>query len=106
METAAKLYDREETLQPVLRKVDLVMQHEDEQLNQIYTAMGWDDLPYRLKFLIAPDIVGYFDELTDRYSTSDPFVLARRQRVLYWIDTFRNGHCSLDTIMNALRIEE
>lgn len=106
MESAIKLYNREEMAQPVLRKVELEVQQEDEQLNQVYAAMGWNDLPYRLKFLIAPDIVGYFDELTGKYATCDPFVQARRQRVLYWIDTFRKGLCSLDTIMDALKIQE
>lgn len=105
MESATKLYNRESG-QPVLRKVDLEKQHEDEALNQIYAAMGWADLPYRLKFQIAPDIVGYYDELTGRYTTSDVFVLARRKRVLYWIDLYRTGRCSLDTIMDALKIDD
>lgn len=104
MESALKLRDRE-VQQPVLRKVDLDKEFEDEALNQIYAAMGWSDLPYRLKFQIAPDIVGYYDELTGRYATCDPFVMARRSRVLYWIDSFRNGLCTLETVLDALKID-
>ncbi len=105
MATALKLHTSSGNDSPVvLHKVDTALQAEDERLNQIYEAMGWGDLPYRLKFEIALDIVGFYDELKGLYSTRDPFVLARRKRVLYWINNYRSGNCSLDTVVNALKI--
>lgn len=104
MATALKLHTNSGNETAVMHKVDAAMQEEDERLNQIYEAMGWGDLPYRLKFEIALDIVGFYDELRGLYSTRDPFVLARRKRVLYWINNYRNGNCSVDTVVKALKV--
>jgi hypothetical protein len=105
MATAVKLYDQaipEPT--PNLRKIESNRSEEDQVLNGIYDALGWGDLPYRLKFEIALDVVGYYDELRGMYSTRDPFVLARRKRVVYWINNYREGNCSLETVIEALKI--
>lgn len=105
MNTALKLSDSSfSEVESPLQKVDTTYQNEDERLNQIYDALGWGDLPYRLKFQIAPDVVGYYDELIGMYSTCDPFVLARRKRVLYWINNYREGNCTLNTAVQALKI--
>lgn len=106
MTTALKLHNQQSNTETpvVLHKIDNALEAEDERLNQIYEAMGWGDLPYRLKFEIALDIVGFYDELTGLYSTRDPFVLARRKRVLYWINNYRSGNCTLETAVSALKI--
>ncbi|HKJ33128.1 MAG TPA: hypothetical protein VKA34_14925 [Balneolales bacterium] len=105
MTTAVKLNNQQLAHTSALTKVSTDRDNEDQALNEIYEAMGWGDLPYRLKFEIALDVVGFYDELRGMYSTRDPFVLARRKRVIYWINNYRAGNCSLQTILNALKIK-
>lgn len=106
MSTAVKLYNQQLPDNPTLTKVETERTHEDLALNEIYETMGWGDLPYRLKFEIALDVVGFYDELRGMYSTRDPYVLARRKRVVYWINNYRSGNCSLKTVLNALKISD
>jgi len=107
MNTARKLYRKEETTSQALTVVNAeVSFDEDARLNEIYEALGWGDLPYRLKFAIASDIVGYYDELMGLYSTCDPGVIARRKRVAYWVENYRNHVASLETTLEALRITQ
>ena len=112
MNTAHKLYRHEEIGSQALTIVETsneVLQEnqvdEDPRLNEIYEALGWGDLPYRLKFVIASDVVGYYDELMGLYSTCDPGVIARRKRVSYWVENYRNHIASLETTLDALRIK-
>jgi hypothetical protein len=112
MNTARKLYQQDEIGNQVLTVVETSNEallenpvDEDPRLNEIYEALGWGDLPYRLKFVIASDVVGYYDELMGLYSTCDPGVIARRKRVSYWVENYRNHIASLETTLDALRIK-
>lgn len=109
MNTARKLYQKEEISNQALTIVDTSNEStvdENPRLNEIYDALGWGDLPYKLKFVIASDVVGYYDELMGLYSTCDPGVIARRKRVAYWIENYRNHIASLETTLEALRISQ
>ncbi|HKI45948.1 MAG TPA: hypothetical protein VKA08_11515 [Balneolales bacterium] len=111
MNTARKLYQEDEFGTQALTAVEATDEafleeqvDEDQRLNEIYEALGWGDLPYKLKFVIASDVVGYYDELMGLYSTCDPGVIARRKRVAYWVENYRNHIASLETTLDALRI--
>ena len=107
MNTARKLYQQQEEIgSQTLTVVETKPADEDSRLNEIYDALGWGDLPYRLKFAIASDVVGYYDELMGLYSTCDAGVIARRKRVAYWVENYRNHLASLETTLDALRISQ
>ena len=99
METALKLNLLEQNA-PALCRVDL----EEEAVDHIFQLMGWEKLPYRLKYEIVPDVVAYYDELMGRYSTNDQGVINRRKRVQYWVENFLQGICTLETAVRMVRV--
>lgn len=92
-------------LEPVLRKVLKEAEKEHRDLQQTFKLMGWGDLPDALKMEIKDDVAAMVDELQGQYSSCDPYVERRRQRVVYWVENYQNGVCSLDTAINALHIK-
>ncbi len=92
-------------VEPILGKVLQEAQKEHEELQEAFQLMGWGDLPGELKIEIKDDIAAMVDEYKGQYSTRDPFVLKRRQRVIYWIENYQEGMCSLGTAVHALRVK-
>ncbi|MDZ7682456.1 MAG: hypothetical protein U5J63_12270 [Fodinibius sp.] len=93
-------------LEPVLRKVLLEAEKEHRELQQMFELMGWGDLPDALKMEIKDDVSAMVDELQGQYSSCDEYVARRRQRVVHWVNSFRDGICSLDTAIDALHIQK
>lgn len=69
----------------------------------LFELFGWSDLPFDLKNAIIVDLAGHREELLGLYSTTDPQVYERRKRVAYWVNCYREGICSLETALQALR---
>jgi hypothetical protein len=88
---------------PLLTKVSQEAEREHQKLQEVFSMLGWEDIPDALKIEIKDDVSAMADELEGHYSTCDPAVTKRRQRVAYWVDTFRYGMCSLQTAIEALR---
>lgn len=93
-----------ENMEPVLRKVLKEAEQEHQQLQEMFKLMGWGDLPDALKIEIKDDVSALVDELQGRYSSCDPGVARRRQRVVHWVDSYEDGICSLQTAVEALRV--
>lgn len=91
-------------IEPVLRKVLKEAKREHKQLQQTFQLMGWGDLPDALKMEIKDDVSAMVKELEGQYSSCDPHVSRRRQRVVHWVNSFRDGICSIDTAIEALRV--
>lgn len=91
-------------LEPVLRKALIDAENDHRELEQMFELMGWENLPDELKFEIKDDVKSYTDELNGFYSSCDPFVLRRRESVDFWIRSYVDGICTLDTAVKALRI--
>ncbi|GAA5520364.1 hypothetical protein LQ318_01440 [Aliifodinibius salicampi] len=91
-------------LEPVLQKVIRQAKREHKELQQMFELMGWGDLPDALKMEIKDDVAAMVDELQGQYSSCDPHVERRRQRVVYWVNSFKDDICSLKTAVDALRI--
>ena len=91
-------------VEPLLAKVWEEAEQEHEKLQDVFGMMGWGDLPDALKIEIKDDVVAMVQELEGLYSTCDPYVLKRRERVSYWVDTFQRGICSLQTAIDALKV--
>lgn len=96
--------DRQVKTQPQLQNIFDEAKQEYHKLEEVFDMMGWGNLPDRLKIEIKDDIAAMVDELKGNYSTCDPFVLKRRERVTYWIEMYQNRVCSLGTAIDALKI--
>lgn len=106
MNAAVNISEQQGTanMEPVLRKVLKEAEREHQQLQQMFKLMGWGDLPDALKIEIKDDVSALVEELKGRYSSCDPAVGRRRQRVVHWVDSYQDGLCSLQTAVEALRI--
>lgn len=92
-------------VEPVLRKVLTEAKKEHEELQEMFGLMGWENLPDILKMEIKDDVSAMVAELKGQYSSCDPFVQKRRERVTYWVNCFRDGICSLPTALDALKVK-
>lgn len=108
MNTAIKTSRKNLTknLEPVLRKVLKEAEKEHNQLQEIFNLMGWGDIPDMLKMEIKDDVSAMVDELKGQYSSCDPHVARRRTRVVHWVESYRDGICSLDTAIDALKVKK
>jgi hypothetical protein len=106
MNTAIKTSQRQAkvNLEPVLQKVIREAEKEHRELQEMFELMGWGDLPDALKMEIKDDVAAMVDELRGQYSSCDPHVMRRRQRVVYWVNNFKDDICSLKTAIDALRV--
>lgn len=108
MNTAAKITQKRSdvNLEPVLRKVLREAEQEHRELQNMFQLMGWSELPDRLKMEIKDDVSAMVDELKGKYSSCDPYVARRRQRVVHWVSSYLDGICSLQTAIDALAIKK
>lgn len=93
-------------LEPVLRKVLKEAEKEHRELQYMFKLMGWGDLPDALKMEIKDDVAAMVGELQGQYSSCDPYVARRRQRVVHWVESYRDGICSLETAIESLHIKK
>lgn len=100
MQSALKL-SRIQT--PKLQKVDIQPRY-DSAISEFIAAMGWRELPAELLDVILDDIKGFYNEVTGLYCTRDEFVMNRRKSVIYWVDCYRKGICTLDTALSMLKL--
>lgn len=84
----------------IFKKVEL----EKRKADEIFQTLGWEDLPAEFKFEIEDDVIGYYDELHGQYSTNCEFVQRRRERVDFWVKSFMNQLCSLETAIDSLKV--
>lgn len=108
MKTTTKLTPKrpDAHLEPVLRKVLREAEKEHRELQNMFELMGWGELPDRLKIEIKDDVSAMVDELKGQYSSCDPYVDRRRQRVVHWVSSYLDGICSLQTAIEALTIKK
>lgn len=89
---------------PVLRSIFRQAELQHRKIQQMFTLLGWEDLPEGLKYIIEDDVKGYVDELEGRYSTNCPLVQRRRESVDFWISSFQDGICTLNTAVESLKV--
>lgn len=109
MNTATNLHQQpliNRNLEPVLHKVLREAQQEHRKLQEMFTLMGWGDLPDALKIEIKEDVSAMVEELKGQYSSCDPHVARRRRSVIYWINNYEKGISSLETTIEALRVKK
>lgn len=89
--------------EPILRSIFNEAAIEHHQTEQMFRLLGWGDLPVELKLLIKEDVKGYVDELNGQYASCCPLVQRRRESVDFWVNSFKDGICSLETALEALK---
>lgn len=88
----------------ILKSVLIEAELEHRRSEQMFQAMGWSDLPDALKMEIRDDVRGYYNELTGQYSSNDPWVQRRRESVDFWVNSYTDRLCTLETAVKALKV--
>lgn len=88
----------------ILQSVLLEAEIDHRQSELMFRMMGWADLPDLLKIEIRDDVKGYYNELTGQYSSNDSSVQRRRESVDFWVNSYTDGLCTLETAAKALKV--
>ena len=104
MTNAAKKLTRSPKSEPILISIFKKAEKEYKELEEMFRLIGWEELPDSLKFAIEDDVKGYIDELKGRYSTTCAAVQRRRESVDFWVSSYLDGICSLETALDALKV--
>ncbi len=91
-------------INPLLDRLHQESEREYNDLQQAFELMGWGNLPDSLKIEIYDDVKAIVHELQGSYSSCDPFVKNRRNRIYYWIQLFLDGVSSLETTIEVLKV--
>lgn len=104
MMNAAKKLSQVQKNEPILVSIFQKAEKEYKELEEMFKLIGWEELPDKLKFAIESDVRGYIDELNGRYSTTCAGVQRRRESVDFWVNSYIDGICTLETALDALRV--
>lgn len=91
-------------IRPLLARISSESEREYQELQQVFSLLGWHEVPDVLKVEIYDDVRAMVEELQGSYSSCDPYVRNRRNRVHYWVQSFLDGNASLNTAIEALKI--
>lgn len=92
------------TLSPMLVSIFKKVELEKRKSDEIFQTLGWEELPSELKFEIEEDVIGYYNELNGQYSTNCEFVQRRRESVDFWVKSYMDRLCTLETAINSLKV--
>ena len=90
--------------EPLLFSIFHKAEAEYLQIEQMFAMLGWEELPNEIKLNIEEDVKGYIDELHGNYSTNCPHIQRRRESVDFWVNSYIDGVCTLDTAAQALKV--
>jgi len=91
-------------IRPLLTRISNESEWDYQELQQVFQLLGWHKVPDILKVEIYDDVRVMVEELRGNYSSCDPYVYNRRNRVHYWVQSFLDGTSSLKTAIQALKI--
>ena len=92
-------------IRPLLARIKHESEREYKELQQVFQLLGWQQVPDLLKVEIYDDVRAMVEELQGSYSSCDPYVQNRRNRVHYWVQSYLDGTTSLNTAIEALKIQ-
>lgn len=90
---------------PVLKRIQQESIEEYNEMQDAFNLMGWGALPDELKIEIYDDVKFMVEELKGRFSSCDPFVKRRRNSIHYWVSCYKDGICSLEAAIKALKVK-
>ena len=91
-------------IRPLLTRISNESEWDYQELQQVFQLLGWHKVPDILKVEIYDDVRVMVEELRGNYSSCDPYVYNRRNRVHYWVQSFLDGTSSLKTAIQALKV--
>lgn len=91
-------------IEPDLSSVFKKAEKEHKELDEMFQLLGWSSLPVSLKLIIEEDVKGYMDELSGRFSTNCAAVQRRRESVDFWVKSYLNDLCTLETAAESLKV--
>ena len=91
-------------IRSLLARISSESEREYQELQQVFSLLGWHEVPDVLKVEIYYDVRAMVEELQGSYSRCDPFVRNRRNRVHDWVQSLLDGNASLNTAIEALKI--
>lgn len=95
MNTALKLYDKTQ-----LQKVEIKKNAScTSEIQNILELMGWNDLPSVLITVISEELSQYAHQIKHGYCIADDEVLAKRNRISFWVHAYKDGICSLSEVL-------
>lgn len=106
MMNAAFKQPAKKTGSPALLTILRNAKKQQAESEKMFAELGWEELPAELKFEIEDDIKGYMEELHGRYSSNCPYIQRRRESVDFWVQSYMEGICSLETAVDSLRVKE
>ena len=92
-------------IRPLLTRKSDESESDYQELQQVFQLLGWHKVPDVLKVEIYDDLRVMVEELRGNYSSCDPYVHNRRNRIHYWVQSFLDGTSSLKTTIEALKIQ-
>tara|TARA_B100000989_G_scaffold298089_1_gene286046 strand:- start:19205 stop:19654 length:450 start_codon:yes stop_codon:yes gene_type:complete len=92
-------------IRPLLTRISNESEREYQELQQVFQLLGWHEIPDILKVEIYDDVRVMVEELRGNYSSCDPYVHNRRNKVHYWVQSYLDGTSSLNTAVEALKIQ-
>lgn len=105
MNTAFK-QPAKKTGSPALLTILRNAKKQQAESEKMFAELGWDELPAELKFEIEDDVKGYMDELNGRYSSTCPYIQRRRESVDFWVRSYMEGICTLETAVESVKVKE
>ncbi|MEX0721734.1 MAG: hypothetical protein WD059_13760 [Balneolaceae bacterium] len=90
---------------PLLNRIKKESREEYDNMQQAFDLLGWGDLPDDLKIEIYEDVKFMVQELKGYYSSCNPFVQRRRESIDYWVSCFKDGICTIDAAIKALKVK-
>ncbi len=90
---------------PLLKRIKTESAREYTEMQQAFDLMSWGNLPDELKIEIYNDVRFMVQELKGMFSSCNPYVQRRRESVLFWVQSFQDGICSLETAIKAIKVK-
>lgn len=104
MNAAKKYKVKKQSVSPLL-SIFKKAKEDHNKTEEMFDLLGWASLPAELKFAVQEDVKAYYDELHGRYSTNCAYVQRRRESVDFWVKSYLDGICSLDTAVHSVQIK-
>jgi HEAT repeat protein len=106
MMNAAFKQPAKKTGTPALLTILRNAKRQQAKSESMFAELGWQDLPAELKFEIEDDVKGYMEELNGRYSSTCQYIQRRRESVDFWVRSYMEGICSLETAVESVKVKE
>lgn len=106
MNAIKKITNKKRNSEPAILSIFRKAKLDQQQSDEMFNLLGWGALPAELKYEVEEDVKGYYDELHGLYSTRCEYVQRRRESVDFWVKSYIDGLCSLETALESLRLNK